>query len=538
MIVPIPPLQVLNDLASAINQSNNNSQIYLYKNENGVVFTSNLENFNNTDAQFGVSYTFINGDQEFIMSFPSYENINFINKPIQTLGVLYNSKLKLWIDGSDKRTKNEQLQKLVSKSYGTMSELVENTTLYNFTMSQNSINCVNNSNIESKNMIDVLQYFKLAMVFKIDPNKYADNKLIFQHNRLKIRLTLDNAADGTQQLMMSLYDNATFLKGLELNVSNETALYYVLVDNQANLFVNSMKSNNIRPSYNFYQPTTDKIYISSKNGESNISSNIELFELLYYCSSANDCPTDNDINAYINGKYTISTYELFHNTPPISNGWFYNDTSDKLFTTMNFTNNYFNLLNANTSTPNVTILNAKQNNSVSIPYHTTYAIDNSINKRYIEFTAVVNAGYIGLGFMSHTGTYDTSSNSANYSIFYRIWNGGSNIHCYGTHNSNPFSPAYLRSYYGGSFPQGSGSFPANGTSAKYSLLLTYNGDGSVTFAFKINGNTFDTYIIPANQYIATTGLKLQPAVHVESSDSIITYNADPTYIQSGFTYIN
>eukprot|EP00760_Papus_ankaliazontas_P008914 PhM_4_TR13945/c2_g2_i5/m.88122 len=329
MIVPIPPLAVLNDLANAINQANNNSQIYLYKDDQGVVFTSKLENYNNSEAQFGLSYTFINGDQEFIINLPSYETVNFINKPLQTLGSLYVSKLKLWIDGSDKRTKNEQLQKIVSKSYGGIVELLENTP-YDFIITDNSIKCINNSNIETKTDIDVQNYFKLCMVFKIDVDKYANDKLIFQHNRFKLKITMDNAADHTEQLLLSLYDNNVFVKGLELNINDKSTLYYVLVDNNANFYVNYMTSNNVPQSYNFYQPTAENVYISSKNGEANISSNLELFELLYYCSSSNDCPSSNDINNYINSKYSISTYELLHNTLPLQAGfnWLLDQNND------------------------------------------------------------------------------------------------------------------------------------------------------------------------------------------------------------------
>ena len=320
-ILPIPIPQNVLQMASSFASAPPNSSIYFYKDANGVLRSTNIENMTN-DLGVGYPYQFINGDQIYTqLPITNYNDIQFINPGSTTIPTLWNDRLKVWIDGSDRRTISGAKQKIISKSYGAITYLIENTTDYNFQTGTDNIICSGFSNIETTNALDVKPYWALAIVFKLDPTQTADNKLIFQHNRIRIKLTNNLAADTTTQLMIGLYDNSTFICGLELS-PNSSPLYYIFCSNTGDLYVNGVRCQQTKPTFNFYQTTSQKIYLSSINGQSNISSNLTLYELMYFTSDLNDNPAKTAIDSYILGKHTnIDIYIPLHNTPLLLHGF-------------------------------------------------------------------------------------------------------------------------------------------------------------------------------------------------------------------------
>lgn len=514
-ILPIPIPQNVLQMATAFTNAPPNSSIYFYKDVNGVVRSTNIENMTN-DIGVGYPYQFINGDQIYTqLPVTNYNDIRFINPGSTTIPSLWNDKLKVWIDGSDKRTISSEKQKIISKSYGAMTYLIENTTDYNFQTGTDNIICSNNSNIETTNTLDVKPYWALAIIFKLDPLQTADNKLIFQHNRVTIKLTNNIAADGTTQLMIGLFDNSTFIQGLELS-PNSSPLYYIFCDNSGNLDVNNVRCNQSKPTFDFFQTTTQKLYLSSINGQSNISTNLTLYELLYFTSDNNDCPTKTTVDTYLTNKHTnIDVYTPLHNTLPISQSWSWLiDSTSSLWSELPYPYNA-------TYTSWVSSVCTVDDSDKSISFssvpggYTQYpisvlnrvnvsnAITNSL-KYYFEFEITYTVNF-WIGYMNDQADYSTwtaynATQPANTAFYWYVLVGTANAQSYTTDNSPLTTSGQYYGYYGGSFPQMGANIPSSGT-GRFGVGLEFSSNGSCTQRNYYNGVGIYSATIPANSCI-------------------------------------
>ncbi len=131
------------------------------------------------------------------------------------------------------------------------------------------------------------------------------NTVLFQHNRLKIKLTSQTAPDNSTQSMIGIFDNDVFKKGIKLNSSNLGFKYQLYTDNLGYLIVSGNTSaNGVSPAY--YQATSTKMYIGSDSTK-NYPSNMVLHELLYYESVANDIvATSANISTYFTARHSLT----------------------------------------------------------------------------------------------------------------------------------------------------------------------------------------------------------------------------------------
>ena len=141
------------------------------------------------------------------------------------------------------------------------------------------------------------------------------NAVLFQHNRLKIKLTSQTAPDLSTQSMIGIFDNDVFKRGITLKPSDLTFKYQLYTDNLGNLTISGNASAyGGTPTY--YQSTSAKIYIGSDSTK-NYPVNMILHELLLYESVANDIvATSANISTYFTARHSLSTYNDTSNIAP------------------------------------------------------------------------------------------------------------------------------------------------------------------------------------------------------------------------------
>ena len=265
----------------------NGSDIYFYKDPSGNLKVNNAEHPLNI-SNFGYPFQFIDGSVSYTTVPIQWTNqIPWQYDPYATL---YNSSynlwdysLMIWIDALESKAISNSLQKVVSKDFSNNLIIVENTTNFSFSYTSPNLSLTNNSSLETSTVQTVYPYFKLGMVFTLLTQTL--NTVLFQHNRLKIKLTSQTAADGSTQTMIGIFDNDVFKRGITLKASDLSFKYFLYTDNLGNLTISSNASTLTgNPSY--YQATSAKIYIGSDSTKT-YPSNMTLHELLYYESDYN-----------------------------------------------------------------------------------------------------------------------------------------------------------------------------------------------------------------------------------------------------------
>ena len=369
----------LANLATSLNQSVDGA-IYLSK--NGSVITAKSSENSSILLNMGFPYQFVNGESIYLQS-------GYISSPQQipwlfnytTLTAsnsnLWNNSLTLWLDAKEQRSLNVTDQKIVSKDYTFNTPFVENTADFSFTYSANTIDLSNGSMLNSNSTTQVLQYFKLGMVITL-PNQ-TGNGVIFQHDNIILRIAQNLAGDGSTRVMICLYDNATFKKGITFKPSDLTFKYYIYCDNSANLTVSgNSATQGGSSSFSYGIPKT--IYIGQ--GLNGINSLIKVNEILYYQSSANDIVATNaNINTYLTSRWALSTYADIHNIPPATWTNVYSRGDRRSIITVN-TN--FSLVGANGGT-----IQNWVDGSVASAQSWYYTGGQAVSGKYMGFTFAV-----------------------------------------------------------------------------------------------------------------------------------------------------
>ena len=308
----------LSNLATTLATVPNSSDIYISKNNLGVVSANTIERAT-TINNFGYVFQHINGESSYT-ALP-ITNLNQIpwTYPYTTLTAssanLWNSSLMLWVDCLETKSISVPTQKIISKDFTNNLIIVENTDNNSFLYTSPSLSLTNNSSLESNTAQTVYQYFKLAMVFTLGTQTL--NTVLFQHNKLKIKLTSQLAPDGSTQSMIGIFDNDVFKKGIKLNSSNLGFKYQLYTDNLGN-FVVSGNTSLLNGATSYYQATTAKIYVGSDSTK-NYPANLVLHELLYYESIANDIlPSIANIDTYLTARHTLTNYADTSNISPFT----------------------------------------------------------------------------------------------------------------------------------------------------------------------------------------------------------------------------
>ena len=294
-----------------------NGPIYIYKNASGDVEVQNTEGGSSSNT-FGYSFTFISGLQIYttlpittLLNIPWDYNYSILTASSSNL---WNSSLLLWIDANETKSINTSIQKIVSKDYTSNVILVENTSGTNiFTHVAPSINLINLSSLETPAMT-IMQYFKIGIVFTL--TEFIIGRVIFQNNRLKVKLGNHTAPDTTTQNMIAIYDNNVFMKGIKVN-SDINWKYYLITD-QAGYFdiSNNVSVVGVTPSY--YQAINSKIFIGSDSTIS-FQSNIKIHEILYYGSASNNLLMSSaNISTYLISRHSLLTYTDTSNVSPFT----------------------------------------------------------------------------------------------------------------------------------------------------------------------------------------------------------------------------
>ncbi len=188
----------LANLATTLASIPNGSDIYISKNSAGVVSAYNVERAT-TINNFGYPFQHIDGSVSYTtLPITSLASIPW-TYPYTVLtssnANLWNSSLMLWLDSFETKSINASLQKIVSKDYTNNLVVVENTDNNSFLYTSPSLSLTSNSSLESSTVQTVYPYFKLAMVFTLGTQVL--NTVLFQHNRLKIKLTSQTAPDNS-----------------------------------------------------------------------------------------------------------------------------------------------------------------------------------------------------------------------------------------------------------------------------------------------------------------------------------------------------
>ena len=304
------------NLESLVSTIPNGSDVYFYKDATGNLKANNTEHPLNI-SNFGYPFQFIDGSVsyttvpiQYLFQIPW----EFSSTSLQNYSYnLWDNSLMIWIDAQEPKSISNSLQKIVSKDYPNNLIIVENTTNFSFSYASPNLSLTNNSSLESSIVQIVQPYFKLGMVFTLGTQTL--NSVLFQHNRLKIKLTSQTAADGSTQSMIGIFDNDVFKRGITLKASDLSFKYFLYTDNIGNLTISSNASTLTgNPSY--YQATSAKIYIGSDSTKT-YPSNMTLHELLYYESDYNGIPaTFVDISNYFTGRHSLSTYYDLTNIAP------------------------------------------------------------------------------------------------------------------------------------------------------------------------------------------------------------------------------
>ena len=294
------------NLDSLISAIPNGSDIYLYKDATGNLKANNTEHPLNI-SNFGYPFQFIDGSVSYTTVPISHLNQIPWQYPYNTLYdssyTLWDYSLMVWIDALEPKAISNSLQKVVSKDYSNNLIVVENTTNFSFSYASPNLSLTNNSSLESSTVLIVEPYFKLGMVFTLLTQTL--NTVLFQHNRLKIKITSQTATDESIQTMIGIFDNDVFKRGIKLN-SDLSFKYFLYTDHTGTLNVSSNTSYmSATPSY--YQATSSKIYIGSDSTKT-YPSNMTLHELLFYESDYNVPATIAEISNYFTVRHGLSTY--------------------------------------------------------------------------------------------------------------------------------------------------------------------------------------------------------------------------------------
>ena len=308
----------LSNLATTLASASNSSDIYISKSANGVVSASVVER-QNTVNNFGYPFQFIDGSVSYT-ALP-ITNINQIPWTFTYSSLtassfnLWNNSLMMWIDSYEPKSISVSSQRVVSKDYSNNVIVVENTTNDSFLYTQPSLSLTGYSSLESYVSQTVYAYFKLGLVFTLPTQTL--NTVLFQHNRLKIKLTSQTAPDGSTQSMIGIFDNDVFKRGITLKPNDLTFKYQLFTDNLGNLIIsNNTSAFGNSPSY--YQATSAKIYIGSDSTKT-YPANMILHELLLYESVANDIvATSENISSYFTTRHSLTTYNDIYNAYPYS----------------------------------------------------------------------------------------------------------------------------------------------------------------------------------------------------------------------------
>ena len=130
---------------------------------------------------------------------------------------------------------------------------------------------------------------------------------------LILRINQNLAADGSSQVMICLYDNNTFKKGVAFKPSDLNFKYYIYCDNNSNLTVSGNDAAQVASgAFTYWTPRT--IYIGQ--GSNGVNSLINLNEILYHQSISNDIVATNAImNTYFTSRWNLTTYTDAFNIP-------------------------------------------------------------------------------------------------------------------------------------------------------------------------------------------------------------------------------
>ena len=294
------------NLDTLISSIPNSSDVYFYKDATGNLKANNTEHPLNI-SNFGYPFQFIDGSVSYTTVPISYLNQIPWQYPYNTLYdssyTLWDYSLMVWIDALEPKAISNSLQKVVSKDYSNNLIVVENTTNYSFQYTSPNLSLTNNSSLESSSVLIVEPYFKLGMVFTLLTQTL--NTVLFQHNRLKIKITSQTATDESTQTMIGIFDNDVFKRGIKLN-SDLSFKYFLYTDHTGTLNVSSNTSYmSATPSY--HQATSAKIYIGSDSTKT-YPSNMTLHELLFYESDYNVPATIAEISNYFTVRHGLSTY--------------------------------------------------------------------------------------------------------------------------------------------------------------------------------------------------------------------------------------
>ena len=306
----------LQDLGTALSSITNGSDVYFYKDNTGAIQAYNNEHPLST-SNFGYPFQFIDGTVSYTAI--TITNLNQIpwTFPYTTLTAsnsnLWNSSLMIWIDALEPKAISNSLQKVVSKDYTNNLIIVENTTNFSFVYASPNLSITNNSSLETSAVQPVYAYFKLGMVFTLPTQTL--NTVLYQHNRLKIKLSSQTAPDATIQSMICIFDNDVFKKGIMLKPNDLAFKYQLYTDNLGN-FVVSENTSVLNGTPSYYQATSAKIYIGSDSTK-NYPSNMILHELLLYESASNDIlATSAIISTYFTARHSLLTYNDTSNIAP------------------------------------------------------------------------------------------------------------------------------------------------------------------------------------------------------------------------------
>lgn len=336
----------LNRLASVLSATPNGSNVYLYKDSNGNINGSAVENAVTTN---NTGYPFTYPDGTIIYTIPpltSYASI-----PWDFTTSLTSTNLLLWIDAKETKSINQSLQKVFSKANGFY--VIENTPTYSFTYSSNTIDLSSQGALESFTNQSVLQYFAVCMVISC-PVQNLTNHTIFEHGQISLRIDGPRLAPDTvtTSYMISLYNNGVYKYGISFKPSDTTFKYIIYFNNSGNLQINGNVPSQAY-SGTFAYGTTSKIYIGQNSSGTN-NSQIKLHEIYYYQSSSNNITlTYSDFYSNLSSKWGLSTWVDNFNVPPILNPLTISTASMYWETGSSSGNNLLNFLTATTIfTPN------------------------------------------------------------------------------------------------------------------------------------------------------------------------------------------
>jgi len=111
-------ITLLQQLSTQFNLVQNNKSVYIFKDSNGVLKASAVENNINLN-NIGYSFQFINGDQIYTSTPIMLAHMIPYSYPFDLLNMymLNDGSLKFWIDTKEFRNISVEKQQLIAKSY-------------------------------------------------------------------------------------------------------------------------------------------------------------------------------------------------------------------------------------------------------------------------------------------------------------------------------------------------------------------------------------------------------------------------------------